>query len=690
MILGINGFVFLAVFLSYYQFSKRTVVRETQKMAMEKVSNVVSVFDGFIKEKTKIAWTFSQSPLFLSWLETSTERTNDHSADTSYQKIMTFMKDLVRKDKGIKAVFFASERTQQYYANNFEEGTGPQYYIRNRPWYQELIAENKALMRTAIDTGVDSTLVIAYNFPVYNDAGELLGAAGIDIGLNNIRDVMSQFDVFETGEAFLLQRDTTIAYHTHNDSLMTKKLDDVVYIGDRFRDLETTIENIMKGQSGIDRLIYNGVDRYFIYAPIPDLGCMLVLSVSANEMNNSLKALARTSVVIAIFAFIILMTTVIIISKSISNPIWRIVVRVRDIAEGDGDLTKRLRIERDDEIGELAKWFNVFIEKLHDIVWQVKENTNQVASATGEISATSAQLASGAEEQNSQASEVATSVHEMTAAIVENSQNAMRSVKIAEEANSKAAEGSEVMQETLEGMEEIVMSTAKTGEIVDTLSQRTDQIGEIIRVIDDIADQTNLLALNAAIEAARAGEQGRGFAVVADEVRKLAERTSNATKEIVEMIGAIQSDTRGVSESMGAARTVVNHGKEMAIKTKGVLGEIIGSVNRAMEMISQIAAASEEMSGGAEEISKSVESISTVTRESASGAEQMAATADRLTRQTENLKTLVNRFKLRDDQTSLNDNSQDYHGYGNEKLNEFADREKISQGKAVCRMSESE
>ena len=191
-------------------------------------------------------------------------------------------------------------------------------------------------------------------------------------------------------------------------------------------------------------------------------------------------------------------------------------------------------------------------------------------------------------------------------------------------------------------------STGKAGEIVESLSSRADQIGDIIQVINDIADQTNLLALNAAIEAARAGEQGRGFAVVADEVRKLAERTTKATGEISETIEAIQSDTREASKSMEAACSVVNRGKDMAIKTEEVLKKIIESVSKAMDMIREIAVASEQMSGGAEEISKNVEAISRVTRESAAGSEQMAGTADRLTHQTERLRDLVNRFRLRE------------------------------------------
>jgi methyl-accepting chemotaxis protein len=341
-----------------------------------------------------------------------------------------------------------------------------------------------------------------------------------------------------------------------------------------------------------------------------------------------------------------------LMARTITRPINLTVDMIKDIAEGEGDLTKRLQIDSSDEIGELAGWFNTFVEKLQNIILALRANTEEVASAANQISSTSAEMAAGAEEQTSQAAEVASSVQQMTAAILENSQNATETSKIAGQATEKAKEGAEAMNATEKGMDDIVVSATRTGEIVGSLSSRAKQIGEIIQVIDDIADQTNLLALNAAIEAARAGEQGRGFAVVADEVRKLAERTTKATKEIADTIKAIQKDTVDASQSMGEAQSVVNKGKDATVKTKEILGEIVSSVTHAMDMIHQIATASEEQSSGAEQISKNVEAISTVTKQSAGGAEQLAAAAEELNKQTESLRNLVTQFKLDDSGTA--------------------------------------
>ncbi|MHB9041660.1 MAG: methyl-accepting chemotaxis protein, partial [Melioribacteraceae bacterium] len=190
---------------------------------------------------------------------------------------------------------------------------------------------------------------------------------------------------------------------------------------------------------------------------------------------------------------------------------------------------------------------------------------------------------------------------------------------------------------------EVVKQSAET---VQTLGKSSDQIGEIVQVIDDIADQTNLLALNAAIEAARAGEQGRGFAVVADEVRKLAERTTKATKEIATMIKQIQKDTEGAVQSMSRGTEEVEKGKVLADKAGQSLKQIISGAQDVVDMSTQVAAASEEQSSAAEQISKNIEAISNVTQESAAGVQQIARAAEDLNRLTVNLQELVLRFKI--------------------------------------------
>lgn len=315
-------------------------------------------------------------------------------------------------------------------------------------------------------------------------------------------------------------------------------------------------------------------------------------------------------------------------------------------AMAHGDFTQRISSNYKGYYESLKQNVNKLADSLNEALSEVAINTETVLQTAKEISSSSEQMAAGAQEQTQQASEVAHSVEEMTKTILENSKNASLAAETAKGSGEKAVEGGKAVKNTLEGMIRIAQVVEKSAVKVEELGKNSDQIGEIIQVINDIADQTNLLALNAAIEAARAGEQGRGFAVVADEVRKLAERTTKATKEIATMIKQIQADTHNAVASMKEGTIEVNRGKQLAEQAGSVLEEIILGSDKVTDIAVQVAAASEEQSASAEQISKNVEAISNVTRETTIGIEHMAHAAEDLDRMTSNLQELVKRFKL--------------------------------------------
>jgi methyl-accepting chemotaxis protein len=329
------------------------------------------------------------------------------------------------------------------------------------------------------------------------------------------------------------------------------------------------------------------------------------------------------------------------IAVAIRKPLQQVIGNI-----GNADLNSQFNAVRKDEIGDLLRAFDRFVASVKDTLLEVNEAATAVASATTQISSSTEEMAAGSQEQTSQASEVASAVEEMTKTIVENSKNASVTADNAKRTRQAAEEGGRVVEETVAGMNRIADVVNKSADTVRALGKSSDQIGEIVGVIDDIAEQTNLLALNAAIEAARAGDQGRGFAVVADEVRKLAERTSKATKEIAAMIKQIQVDTSGAVESMKEGTTEVATGIQLADKAGSSLRQIVGSIQEVTDMVGQIAAASEQQSSASEQISKNVEAISAVTSQSAQGTQQIAHAAEDLNRLTENLQAVVARFKI--------------------------------------------
>ncbi|MBI1938999.1 MAG: methyl-accepting chemotaxis protein [Ignavibacteriales bacterium] len=339
------------------------------------------------------------------------------------------------------------------------------------------------------------------------------------------------------------------------------------------------------------------------------------------------------------------------ILKGINSTLDAIINPVKEGADvleimSRGDLTVRVTGAYKGDHQMIKNSINQLGESLSIVIGKVTEAVHATASASSQISSSSEELAAGAHEQSSQAGEVATAVEQMTSTILETAKNADDASGAAKNAGTVAIDGGKVVNETIEGMIKIAGVVQKSAETVQALGKSSDQIGEIVQVIDDIADQTNLLALNAAIEAARAGEQGRGFAVVADEVRKLAERTTKATKEIAGMIKQIQKDTHNAVESMQQGTVEVEKGKLLADKAGESLKEIINEASQVGNIISQVAAASQEQSSAAEQISKNIESINSVTHQSAAGIQQIAHAAEDLNRLTDNLQNLVARFKI--------------------------------------------
>jgi methyl-accepting chemotaxis protein len=342
----------------------------------------------------------------------------------------------------------------------------------------------------------------------------------------------------------------------------------------------------------------------------------------------------------------------ILVDRQVSVPLQRLTSHLKDIAEGEGDLTKRLEISNRDELGEASSWFNLFMDKLQEVMRRVAANTHQLASAAEEISATAGQSADSARTQAEQTQQIASAMQEMSLTVNEVSGNSQQASEAAHEAAETACEGGKTVEQSLSSMRNIADSTRNVAGRVGELGKSSEQIGKIIAVIEDIADQTNLLALNAAIEAARAGEQGRGFAVVADEVRKLAERTTKATKEIATMIEGIQSETRAAVQAMEVSSREVDAGIERTAVGGKALREIIEMADHVGGMISQIATAANRQSGAMAAVNANVTQISGLTKESSAAAEQTAKACSDLWNLASDLQHLVSQFKIEQETTA--------------------------------------
>jgi methyl-accepting chemotaxis protein len=333
-----------------------------------------------------------------------------------------------------------------------------------------------------------------------------------------------------------------------------------------------------------------------------------------------------------------------LIVRSITRPVAVLVDANERLA--NGDLTVSIISAGRDEIGQLADSSRRMVENLKTLIHRVADTSGEIASAANQLRSTAEQIATGAEEVAAQTSTVATASEEMAATSSDIARNCSMAVESSRESSNSATRGGAVVQDTIAGMVKIAERVKHSAQTVESLGARSEQIGQIIGTIEDIADQTNLLALNAAIEAARAGEQGRGFAVVADEVRALAERTSRATREIGEMIKGIQTETRAAVRVMEEGVAEVEKGAQSSQQSGEALDMILQQIGEVTMQINQIATAAEEQTATTSEITTNVQQVTEVVHQTARGAGETAAAAAQLSSHAEMLQELVQKFRL--------------------------------------------
>ncbi len=351
-------------------------------------------------------------------------------------------------------------------------------------------------------------------------------------------------------------------------------------------------------------------------------------------------------VVLAVIAIALAVLVAFGLSRTIVTPLRATVTNLKDIAEGEGDLTRRLDESGKDELSELAKGYNLFISKIQELVQQVAGSTNQMATATEELSAVANETRQGVVVQRDQTTQVATAMNEMAASIQEIAGNTSQAASNAQSTTDTAKQGNQTVSRSVEAINMLAQEVSEASKTIRSLEAQSANIEQVLEVIRNIADQTNLLALNAAIEAARAGDAGRGFSVVADEVRSLAQRTQQSTGEIEQMIAGIQSGTQDVVKVMERSRKKTDDAVTEIAGTQTTLNNISTSVEEIHHMNIQVAAAVEEQSQVAEEVSRSITTIRDIAEQSGQSVEQTAQASEELARLAAGLQTLVGRFRV--------------------------------------------
>ena len=359
---------------------------------------------------------------------------------------------------------------------------------------------------------------------------------------------------------------------------------------------------------------------------------------------SSFKNIVTLCISVLIAAVVLSLLISFLLSRIITAPISGTTGVIKDVSRGD--LTRRLTVSSQDEIGEMSSHFNSFVDQLQQNMVQIAESSTTVSSAADSLNNVAEQMAGASSQVSVQVSSVAGASEEMAATSTQIAQNCARAAESSQQANKSVQAGAAIITETVHVMDEIAVGVKESAALIESLGTRSDQIGRVIELINEIADQTNLLALNAAIEAARAGEHGRGFAVVADEVRKLAERTGDATKDIGETIAAMQSETKTAVTSMVQSVEKVEAGNQKAKKSGVALDEILREINTVVEQINQIAVAAEQETATTNEMTANIHQISAIVNQMAETVQENSDEASRLSNLAGELGGIVGQFKL--------------------------------------------
>jgi len=391
-----------------------------------------------------------------------------------------------------------------------------------------------------------------------------------------------------------------------------------------------------------------------------DVNCLNCHTVPSGSVNGAIRisySLAEADtlamadwwkqfyVVIGLFV-VGLFTVSVLVNRIVARPIRNVVERIKDIAEGEGDLTTKLDDSSNDELGELAYWFNTFVSKLRTMITDINGYATELTTNAEHMSTVTDRTSTGIKQQQSETDQVATAMNQMSETVQKVARNASSAASAANEADNEASKGKIVVKETIEAIDSLAAEVEKAGTVIQKLEEDSNGIGVVLDVIRGIAEQTNLLALNAAIEAARAGEQGRGFAVVADEVRTLAQRTQQSTQEIRAIIEHLQSGAKNAVKVMVEGKNQANISVEQAAKAGSSLDTITQVVTTITDMNTRIASAAEEHSAVAEEINDNVANISKAANHTAEDATEVAQSSKQLTKLADDLQSLLGHFKV--------------------------------------------
>ncbi|NGZ13662.1 methyl-accepting chemotaxis protein [Vibrio aestuarianus] len=461
--------------------------------------------------------------------------------------------------------------------------------------------------------------------------------SGLSKSMDDMVNLLNGFKIEDSGFVFLTDSKGAVQIHQRKDKARSSLTQ---LYGSQASQL------LNRGSFNLITATYEGQEVFVASAYVKSMDWFVIGSVPVAEVFADLTAVAQKMLITTLIVAAIFIFMGIFLANSIANPIKQIAQRFTDLGKGDGDLSQRIEVKGNDEIAQLSTGFNGFIEKIHQSMKEVASTSHALQSAAESVSEKSNRTHNNSQEQRDQTIQVVAAINQMGATISEIASNAATAAETANQASGNTDEGRAVVNKAKDAISRLAADIENTGKVVEQLASTTQDIGSILDVIRDISDQTNLLALNAAIEAARAGEQGRGFAVVADEVRNLASRTASSTEEIQKMINQLQNDAKDAVTAMASGKVVTQEGVSASDEAVNVLVNISDRIHDISDRNTQVATATEEQSTVVHTINQNIEEINSINEVTTSTAEELAEASQELRDLSGRLDKMVGSFKL--------------------------------------------
>ena len=650
-------FTIIAIFVAGFITSERAETVENsviQEIKMTTQTARAGIHE-FFRERSRVVTSLKSNNFVNDWFASYTDRGSFIESDEDYQQMVQLFKNESAHDPMIKSVFYAPAATHEYFDINGRYNDD-NYFTSKRPWWGEALSKDRLFITNPEIDANDKSIVTSIKTTVYQTTGELLGVMGIDILASEIKSGLIDVMKFQgMGYGFLYTKDgQIISFPDPNNKVDMGKLPKLSQIDRIFSDAEgfAQLMNDTKHNGNVFSSVTFNDEEYMVHVEaIKDdtmaldwrLGFMVPKHVIDDPVNDAIFY----SVIMVIL--VILVTSVVIvltIQKLLTGPLNKIVVAMDEIANGEGDLTKTININTNDELGQLSRSFNAFVANCREIIAQSNQTTSEVMSGADQVTDRMSEFADNVNLQKGYIEQIAAAATEMTNTIHGISDNAQMALNYATEATNESSEGTKLAQNAANLMNELSGEVTRASDVVTELHENSNSIAEVLAVIKGIAEQTNLLALNAAIEAARAGEQGRGFAVVADEVRTLASRTQDSTGDIEEIISKLQQSAANAVEAMTVGKDKTDTGVTLINEVNDKLIHINEAISLIEEQSNATASATREQASASEEITQQTVTVHELADSSAKQTQEIAAQSSQQRQITFELNQTLSRFKV--------------------------------------------